>query len=364
MSLYERLGLNRDADTQEIRKAYLKLSKTEHPDKGGNEDRFKSIQQAYEVLSNDESKNFYDQTGQIPGEEQSMQGHGHGIPSMAGMPGMPGMPFGMPFGDLGAMFGNMFQGGRGREPNRKQHKPQPKVHEVAFTLRDFFYGKGIELKFERQKFCKQCKGEGAENFDSCGMCNGSGTRETHIMIGPGMVAMSRGPCEVCNGLGKKSVGVCSGCRGMKFVSQEKTLQITIEPGMGPGDVMKFSNECSDNHGYEEPGDVHIILREADDVSRLVRIEETLSTVHTITLSEALLGSKMVVTGHPAHPNGLTVNIPIGTMHGDTITVSGEGMPCRGTTRRGNLQVSISLTITQSEKERLLQNQDTLRSLFR
>jgi len=364
MSLYERLGLSRDADTQEIRRAYLKLSKTEHPDKGGNEERFKTIQQAYEILSNDQTKNFYDQTGEIPGEEQGMQGHGHGMPGMPGMHGMPGMPFGMPFGDLGAMFGNMFNGGRRQEQPRKQQKPQPKVHEVAFTLHDFFYGKRIEIKFERQKFCKQCKGEGAEKFDSCGLCNGSGTRETHIMIGPGMAAVSRGPCEACNGLGKKSIGVCSACRGSKFTSHEKTLQITIQPGMGPDDIMKFPNECSDNHSYEEPGDVHIILREADDVSRLVRIEDTLSTVHRITLREALLGSKMVVQGHPAHPNGLTVNIPVGTMHGDTITVEGEGMPCRGTTRRGNLQISISLVINESEKERLIKNQDLLNTLFR
>ena len=90
MSLYEDLGLSRNADTQEIRKAYLRLSKTEHPDKGGDAERFKVIQNAYEVLSDEHKRSVYDQTGQIQGDEQQQQG----------MPG--GMPFGFPF-DIGSM---------------------------------------------------------------------------------------------------------------------------------------------------------------------------------------------------------------------------------------------------------------------
>jgi DnaJ-class molecular chaperone len=139
--------------------------------------------------------------------------------------------------------------------------------------------------------------------------------------------------------------------------------MNIEPGMVPGDMLKFPNECSDNHSYEEPGDVHIILREADDISRLVRIEDTLHASHTISLSEALMGTKCIIKGHPAHPNGLSVDIPIGTMKGDTITVEGEGMPRRGTTRRGNLNVSISLEVKPNEKASLVKNKELIASLF-
>jgi len=352
MSLYERLGLSNGADSQEVRRAYLKLSKTEHPDKGGDAERFKSIQQAYEVLSDDQARSFYDQTGQIPGEQE--QGMQHGMPQ--------GMPFQFPF-NMGNIFGNMFNGGMRREPQRKQQKAPPKVHEIGLTLRDFFYGKRLEIKFERQKFCAQCKGAGSETFESCGPCGGSGVRETHMMIGPGMAAVSRGPCDQCNGDGKRASGVCSGCRGSKFISQEKTLSITIEPGMASGDTLKFPNECSDNHAYEEPGDVHIIVREADETSRIVRIEDSLHSTHKISLSEGLLGTKYVLSGHPAHPNGLTIDVPIGTMHGDTVIVQGEGMPCRGTTRRGNLHVSISLEVKPDEKTRLIQNNDVIARLF-
>jgi len=355
MSLYERLGLSNGADQQEIRRAYLKLSKTEHPDKGGDAERFKSIQQAYEVLSEDESRAYYDQTGQIPGEQESQQTNG-----------MPhGMPFQFPFnmGGMGSMFGNMFHGGMNRQQNQKQQKAPAKVHEIGLTLRDFYYGKRLEINFERQKFCSQCKGAGSETFESCNPCRGSGVREMHIMIGPGMAAVTRGQCDQCTGTGKCPSGTCSGCRGGKFTNQHKTLHVVIEPGMVPGDTLKFPNECSDNHSYEEPGDVHIILREADDISRLVRIEDVLHATHTISLSEALLGSKCVVNGHPAHPNGLVVNIPQGTMRGDNIVVEGEGMPCRGTTRRGNLQVSISLEIKEDEKKRLNNNKELIASIF-
>ena len=107
MSLYERLGLSNGADSQEIRRAYLKLSKTEHPDKGGDSERFKAIQQAYEVLSEDQSRSYYDQTGQIPGEQEQQQQH-HGMPQ--------GMPFQFPFnmGNMESMYGNMFNGGMHR----------------------------------------------------------------------------------------------------------------------------------------------------------------------------------------------------------------------------------------------------------
>lgn len=350
MSLYERLGLSNGADSNEIRKAYLKLSKTEHPDKGGNAERFKSLQEAYEILSNDESRSFYDQTGQIPGEQQEHNG-------------MPqGMPFNFPFnmGNMGSMFGNMFMR---REQQQKQQKAPAKIHEIGLTLNDYFYGKRLEIKFERQKFCAECKGAGADSFEQCGPCGGSGTRESHMMIGPGMIAVSRGPCDQCSGNGKRSTGVCKGCKGSKFTSQEKVLYVNIEPGMVPGDTLKFANECSDNHSYEEPGDVHIILREADEVSRLVRIEDTLHASHTISLSEGLMGTKCVIKGHPAHPNGLTLDIPIGTMKGDTVVVEGEGMPCRGTTRRGNLNIIISLEVKPEEKASLVKNKELIASLF-
>jgi len=363
MSLYGDLGITSSSDSNEIRKAYLKLSKTEHPDKGGSEERFKKIQQAYEILSDDEKKQYYDSTGQIPGQGQE-QGQG--------------FPGGMPF-DLGSIFGGMFGGGMhmggmpgmpgmpgGHPGMQRQRRPKgpPKVHEIGLTLHDFFYGKTSQLKFQRQKFCEECKGNGATSFSQCSDCNGSGMRETRVMFGPGMQAIQRAPCTSCSAEGKRPDGVCSSCRGMKFKTHEKSLIITIEPGMLPGHVIQYSKECSDQHEYEEPGDVHIVLRENDDNLTFTRSDDDLTTVLTINLTEALLGCQRVLHGHPAHPNGLTVTLQPGTMRGDIVTVKGEGMPRRSNKQRGNLNMTIIVNVAQGEKEILSKNLEALTAILR
>ena len=348
------MGVERGADPQEIRRAYLKLSKTEHPDKGGNADRFKVIQNAYEVLSDERKRSIYDQTGQVQGDEMQQQGGG-------------GMPFGFPF-DIGAMFGGMGGGfpfpgmgggGPGQRPPKRKKAP-PKIHEINLTLRDFFYGKTIQLKFERQKFCTKCNGDGSDSLQQCGECNGSGSVERHMMIGPGMHAVSRGPCGPCGGAGKRAQGICSKCRGAKFSNHEKILKIDIEPGMKPGETMPFANECSDHPDFEEPGDVHIVLREADEPSSFSRIDNDLTNTVNITLSDCLLGCQKTLDGHPAHPKGLVVNIPPGTIRGDTVVIQGEGMPYFGNAKRGNLQLIISMEVTAAEKELLKNNAQAIR----
>ena len=361
MSLYEHLGLERGADPQDIRRAYLKLSKTEHPDKGGSEERFQRIQKAYDILSDDQKRGFYDQTGQIPGAEQQQQNQGvhfdmgsmfHGMFNGGGGP-FGGMPFGgMPFG-----------GGGHPQQQQKRQKGPPKVLEVGLTLYDLFYGKTSQMKFKRQKFCDDCKGIGATSFSKCNVCDGNGVQEQRVMFGPGIQAIQRSPCGSCNAEGKVSNGPCGSCRGMKFKTQEKMLTITIEPGMHTGDIIEFRNESSDQHEYEEPSDVHIIIRENDDNLTLTRLGDDLSTVVNITLQSALIGCEYLVQGHPAHPIGLSVKIPAGTMRGDVVTINGEGMPRRGTTHRGNLQITVSIDVTNAEREILIKNSDALKSMF-
>jgi DnaJ-class molecular chaperone len=358
MSLYGHLGLQQGADSQDIRRAYLKLSKTEHPDKGGSEERFNKIQEAYEVLSDDQKRAFYDQTGQIPGSEQNNQGHGVPFDMGSMFSGMFGG--GMPFGGMGIPFG---MGGVPQQHQQKRHKGPPKVLEVGLTLHDLFFGKTSQMKFKRQKFCDDCKGVGATSFSQCGQCNGSGVHEQRIMFGPGMQAVQRGPCGGCSGEGRKQNGPCNTCRGMKFKTQEKMLSITIEPGMKAGDIIEFRNESSDQHEYEEPSDVHIVLQENDDNLTLTRLGDDLSTVVSINLASALLGTEYMVQGHPAHPTGLTVAIPAGVMRGDVVTVVGEGMPRRGTAQRGNLQVTVSVDVTADDRERLKKGASVLREMF-
>jgi DnaJ family protein A protein 2 len=359
--LYERLGVSRGADGGEIRKAYLRISKTAHPDKGGSEEEFKRVQQAYEVLSDDQKRAIYDQTGQIPGEEGE-SGHGS-----AGMPFHfdIGSMFGAAFGG-GGMFGGGMPFGPGRPVGVKQQKrpkAPPKIHEIGLTLRDFYYGKKFQMKFERQKFCETCRGEGAEVYESCGVCSGQGFRQQTVMIGPGMMASSRAPCGPCSGEGKTVKKVCNSCHGGKFKKEEKILVATVEPGARPGEMLVFEKECSDQHEFVEPGDVHILLREATETYGLQRSGDDLTAVLSVPFRTALLGGKEVLRGHPAHPDGLAVEVPHGSMRGDVITVAGEGMIRKSSNTRGNLVVTLSVDVSTEDKERLRLNQEALRALI-
>ena len=366
MSLYERLGVARGASPAEIRKAYLKLAKDHHPDKGGDPEKFKAIQKANEILSDPQRRAAYDATG------DESEGNGGG-----GGPGGPGggggMPFPFPF-DLGAMFGGM--GGMGGMfgpggprgaggPRRKAPKGPPKVHEMPVSLWDYYHGKRVKIQFERQKFCASCAGEGATVFESCRGCGGTGAVEQRIMMGPGMMGVMHGPCQACSGEGKRAAGPCTGCAGKKFRTEEKVLEVVIEPGRLPGDVIAFERECSDQHEYMEPGDVHIILQEADEdipFKRHPAARDDLVVEVAITLEESLLGCERRLAGHPGHPDGYVVEIPVGTQNKERLEIAGEGMPRRGG-GRGVLHCIVDVRASEEEKGALRAGAEALRGVF-
>jgi DnaJ family protein A protein 2 len=351
-ALYKILGVGRGADAEEIKKAYRKQALINHPDKGGDPEKFKLVQKAYEILSDDQRRAMYDQTG----SEQDISNE------------IPFSPFGgfgggIPF-DLGSMFG-MFGPGmpQPQGPRRREGKAPPKVHEMPISLWDYYHGKRIKIQFERQKFCEPCKGEGAEKYDACTGCGGSGMRQQVIMMGP-MRAISHGPCGDCRGEGKKVAAVCKGCNGKKFTSQEKVLEVAITAGMRPKEVIVFDKECSDQHEFAEAGDVHIVLQEADEENRFKRIPGTddLHAATTIGLRDSLLGCTERLAGHPGHPQGFVAEIPVGVQNGETILISGQGMP-RKNGAKGDLRLLVSVRATDAEKSVLKAGREKLVEMF-
>ena len=349
MTLYECLGVSRGADAAEIKKAYRKASLTHHPDKGGDPEKFKEIQHAYEVLSDEQRKAHYDATG----SDAEVQG-GQGMPG--GMPG--GFPGGMQFPfDMGSLFGNMFQG-QSQGQRQKGQKGPPKVHEIPLSLADFYRGREIKLQFERQQFCGACKGEGTDRYESCGGCGGSGTKQSVVSMGPGMQAMMRGPCPECSGRGKKPAGVCGGCQGAKMKSQERVLFARIAPGMRPGETLVFPGECSDSHGFMEAGDVQIRLQDADSDSRFYRLSgDTLAIKVQLTLMQSLLGFSEDVGGHPGF-DPLRIQLEAGVQNGEVVVVEGKGMPLKNGAH-GALHILVSVTATAAEKALLLSKKEEI-----
>jgi DnaJ-class molecular chaperone len=346
--LYERLGVPRESSVDDIRRAYKKLSLIKHPDRGGNAEEFQAIQEAHEVLTDENRRRMYDMTGSV-GNGASDEGNMSGM-AAGGIPfhfmrgggpfGMPGVNF-----DMGDIFGNIFGGGRGPQRRRGGKGPN-KSHDIGLKLADFYKGTEIKLKFNQARRCTTCSGSGAETTEPCGACSGSGMRVTRHMIGPGMMAQSQSPCDVCSGEGKRVLKTCRGCQGKKFIEREKQLDIKITPGMHEGDTMVFGGECSDTLEFDAPGDVVLILRRSD--TRPDQMDEyewkgdDLWIRRTVTFAESLLGFDLEFSDHPngASPTYSWKDGPL--IHGAILCMNGAGMP-RKSGGHGNMYIQILVT---------------------
>lgn len=367
MDPYKVLGVNRESDGKDIKKSYFDLAKRHHPDKGGDAEEFKKIQKAYDVLSDPQKRGFFDQTGQIPGEDG--QGDmGGAVPFPFDLGGLFGMfgggggggPFAMP----GGPFGMGRAGPSGPPSARRRGKGSPKIHEFSLSLHDFYHGRRIKINFERQRFCSPCKGDGYTNFTTCEECRGSGQVSRAMMMGPGMQMISQSPCGSCGGKGQKSGPKCFTCGGKCFQDEQKSLDVVIEPGMKAGERLIFAKECSDTQEHTEAGDVHILLMEADEDICWTRDGNNLRSVLALGLSDSLFGSKKTIQNHPGFPDGLEVMVPPGSIHMNDVIVKGAGMPMRGSDQKGDAIITLRVQVTDSEKQKLTTNIELLRSIFK
>ncbi|EKU23119.1 DnaJ subfamily A member 2-like protein, partial [Nannochloropsis gaditana CCMP526] len=301
---YKILGVNTDANEGDIKKAYRKLALKNHPDKGGDPEKFKEITMAYEVLSDPEKRKRYDQYGKDGLEEGSMHN-----PE-----------------DIFSMF---FGGGR-RGPSGPR-KGEDIRHPLKVTLDDLYNGKKCHLAINRDKLCGACEGlggkKGAER--SCSTCNGRGVTVQLRQIGPGMVQQSQMPCSVCRGAGKtmSEKDKCRECRGRKVVKERKLLEVHIEKGMKHNQKITFHGEADEAPGTI-PGDIIFLVQEKDH-EVFTRKNNDLFMEKTLTLTEALVGYDFLFT----HLDGRVIkcgNQPGEIIKpGDIRMVQGEGMPIHG-----------------------------------
>jgi len=335
---YETLGVSRDASLEEIRKAYKDLAKVNHPDRGGNAEKFKAIQAAHEVLSDDGRRQMYNMTGSDTPQQGGMAAGGipfHFMNGMGGIPfGMPGVQF-----DMGSVFGNMFGG----DPRKRRGGKGPnKHHDVGLRLSDFYKGHDIKLKFNQARKCAPCSGSGAESSENCGTCGGFGARTVTRQIGPGMLAQTKVACDVCNGEGKRVLRSCKACQGKKFLEREKLLDIAVKPGMRENEQLTYAGECSDSPEFDAPGDVVLTLKRADQDGNYEWREDHLWIRKQVSYAEAILGFSFQLVDHPngAQPMYSWRGGPL--IHGAVLQFSGGGMPSkRG--GFGNLFVQVMIT---------------------
>ncbi len=186
-----------------------------------------------------------------------------------------------------------------------------------------------------------------------------------------MMTIMHGPCGACGGEGKKALAPCGACAGAKFKKESKTLDVVITPGMLPGEVIKFPGECSDDPEYEEAGDVHIVLQEADEENRFLRGgglngigREDIVVNTTVALEEALLGCTQKIPGHPGSPEGLVIDIPMGIQNKQRFCVKGLGFTRGKSQAPADLYVYVEVRPTDAEKELLKARTEDFRRLFR
>jgi DnaJ family protein A protein 2 len=347
-SLYDTLGVNKSDSCGDIKKAFLKLARLHHPDKGGDPEKFKEIHRASEILTNEEKRKVYDQYGVIPDENG-------GVNSSGPMPG--GMPFPFEF-NMNDLFGNMFGGQRGGPggPVRKGKKAPPITQTIKISLEKFYKGYTIDLHINRQCFCGDCNNSGAKSKETCTGCNGRGVVTQIHQMGP-MVMQTNGPCTQCQGKGEKIIEKCEKCSGSGFTTEKRDLNIKVVPGTRSGEMYVFNEVCSDHPQFEKAGDAHIIVVEDESDPAFKYFKRTgdksqhLETNVTLSLAESLVGCVVQIDEHPGYDDGLFIQIPAGSFQGDKYCLRGFGMPVQGDIgKHGDLIVNINVIVKPIERK--------------
>ncbi|TJX51591.1 molecular chaperone DnaJ, partial [Soehngenia saccharolytica] len=223
---YEVLGVSKTAAADELKKAYRKAAIKNHPDKGGDPEKFKELAQAYEVLSDPEKREIYDQYG----EDAMKEGMGGGGASHNPFDIFESFFGGSPFG------GSAFGGGSSR--GRRQKQGEDVVHPLKVSLEELYTGISKKLSLSRNILCPKCKGKGSKSGASsrCSGCQGSGMRVSIRQLGPGMIQQMQHVCSDCRGSGEtiSDKDKCAQCKGNKVVQDKKMLEVNVEKGMQHG----------------------------------------------------------------------------------------------------------------------------------
>ena len=352
---YEVLGVEKTATPEEIKKAYRTLAKKYHPDvstepKEVAEAKFKEISEAYEVLSDQEKRNLYDQYG-FDGVKQQFGEGGFTWDNFTRADDISDI-----FGDI---FGTMFGGSRSSRSRNSPQQGESLRYDIEITLNDVLEGKKVKLDVPHSVVCESCNGTGGKDgkVTTCSKCGGSGQVQI-VRRTPFGNMVSVSDCPECHGKGKSSAEKCPRCHGNGRLTVDSHIDLNVPKGIEEG--MRIRVPGAGNAGFNggPAGDLFVVTHIKEDKD-YERDGANLWTEITTSYPRLVLGGEETVKAIDG--DKVAINIPSGTQVGTVLRVPGKGLPRMNSSSRGDMMVRVFVNVpkkvTEEEKE-LLQKLDS------
>lgn len=353
---YEVLGVSKGASDDEIKKAFRKKAIEFHPDKeGGDETKFKEVNEAYEILKDDKKRQRYDQFGHA-GVGGTSSGGGDPFGGFGGFGGAQGQNINFDFGDLGLgdIFGSFF-GGAQRDTRAKRGRDVET--DVTITFEQAVFGTEVELNLVMEDVCEHCKGTTAEpghDLKTCEDCKGSGqiVSVTRTVFGNIQQAVV---CPTCHGSGKVPEKLCTVCKGKGTKSKNQEVKLKIPAGIDDGATIRL-REHGEALANAPKGDLYVNIR-VKAHKQFTREGELILSEQVVPMADAALGTEIEVD---TVDGPVKMKVPSGTQSGTDFKLSGHGVP----NIRGNSRGAHIVTIIVETPEGLSKRQKELLEEFR
>lgn len=319
---YEVLGVGKNASDDEIKKSFRRLAVKYHPDRGGDEEKFKEINEAYEVLKDTDKRKRYDQFGHA-GVGSGAAG-GDPFAGFGGF-GRAGEEIHFDFGDLGLgdIFGSFFGGGAGGSRGHRQNRGRDVETDIDVTFEQAVFGTEVELLLNLEDVCSHCKGttvEPGHELKTCPDCKGSGqiNRVTRTIFGNIQQATA---CSKCLGRGKIPEKSCSVCRGTGTQRNQQKVKLKVPAGIDDGATIRL-REHGEAVAHGLKGDLYVNLR-VKPHKKFTREGDLILSKEHVNMIDAALGTEIEVD---TVDGPVKMKVPIGTQSGTDFRLTGHGVP--------------------------------------
>ena len=345
---YDILGVSKDADDNEIKKAFRKAAHKHHPDKeGGDEAKFKEVNEAYQVLSDKQKRQQYDQFGQT---FDGSQGPGGG----AGFGGFQQGGFNANFEgfDMGSIFDDLFGGGRSRGRAGGPVRGSDIQMDATISFEDSYRGIQRDIDLYKRVSCDRCSGNGAEPgtpINTCSTCQGAGQIRKQAQTMFGTFAQTA-VCPDCHGQGKRPETKCTKCGGDGRINDNVTISVKIPEGISDGQTIEISGKGEAGKDGGSAGNLYLRVRVSEH-EYLQRENDDIVVEMPISVTQAVLGGKIELD---FFDEKIEVEVKNGTQPGDEWTAAAKGFMSLHSGRRGDLRVKFKVVVprklTKKEKK--------------